>query len=307
LKTPDTTFDFSNPKGFQVIAKSINDEKTNLQNANKKLIEYITAYKVAKEINSQDKDRYLDYIVDLIDNTKYINYSSFCVYFQVCKFSYATFKSIKNKNDKKYIIDKMLNNYIENRHNTYCSYGYSDQVLQVMSDSSSSRRNSKTGINKIEENIIPFGFKKVKTKDDYLLENKCYILPDKGDANLFHKIINFNKIDFQFKNNRDNKNPDVLLKFNKNIFIVEHKLTNGSGGAQNFEINEIISFIGEKENNKNVSYISCLQGDYINLLTLDSPKTRIQLNNITKNLTKNKLNFFVNGNGFSLLIKDICN
>ena len=47
------------------------------------------------------------------------------------------------------------------------------------------------------------------------------------------------------------------------MFILEHKLTNGEGGSQNQEINEIIAFITQKEDKNNIHYISCLQGDFI--------------------------------------------
>ncbi len=67
------------------------------------------------------------------------------------------------------------------------------------------------------------------------------------------------KIQFRFRRERQNKNPDVIFKIKKDIFIYEHKLTNGGeGGTQNAEINEIIAFINQTENNKKIHYLSCL-------------------------------------------------
>ena len=91
------------------------------------------------------------------------------------------------------------------------------------------------------------------------------------------------------------------------MFILEHKLTNGEGGSQNQEINEIIAFITQKEVKNNIHYISCLQGDFITKLNENStqPKNKAQLSNITMALTKYKQNYFVNGEGLRKMFEDL--
>ena len=91
------------------------------------------------------------------------------------------------------------------------------------------------------------------------------------------------------------------------MFILEHKLTNGEGGSQNQEINEIIAFITQKEDKNNIHYISCLQGDFITKLNENStqPKNKAQLLNITMALTKYKQNYFVNGEGLRKMFEDL--
>lgn len=103
----------------------------------------------------------------------------------------------------------------------------------------------------------------------------------------------------------------MLIKNKDQIFIIEHKLTNGGGGAQNMEINEIISFTGYEENNPNVHFVSCLQGNYFKRLNShnDEPKTKKQHDDIMLNLQKFPGNYFVNGKGFERLVADVigCN
>jgi hypothetical protein len=131
-------------------------------------------------------------------------------------------------------------------------------------------------------------------------------LPDKGANILLDLLILNNKIDFKFRILKQNKNPDMVILLNKEIYIIEHKLSNGNGGAQNSEINEIIEFIGQQESNPHVHYISCLEGDFQKNIHKDSTnKHKAQYNNIMKNLLKFPSNYFVNGHVFSLLIQDL--
>lgn len=340
LYNDDTIIDFSNPSGVEVISKSNDLPPKRLQLANNRLIELITAYKVVRSQKNKDTNASVKAIVleiiDILDHVKLINYSSFCVYFQVLKYSYSAYQTEKrhmSDDDKIELLTQILDMYLENRHNTYLSYGYSDQILQVMSDVASARRNGKTGIKKVESIIIPLGFEKAKSLESLLANNKCYILPDKDGKKLFGKFIRHNQIQFAFSAARDNKYPDLLLKYNKDIFIIEHKMTNGDGGSQNEAINEIINFINQTESNINVHYVSCLQGNFIKALAKDNDighiddefskmdiskvidsniatgntknKHEHQYSHVLQNLKRCPQNYFVNGTGLELLIKDI--
>ncbi|WP_425334766.1 hypothetical protein [Mycoplasmopsis felifaucium] len=97
-----------------------------------------------------------------------------------------------------------------------------------------------------------------------------------------------------------------MIKINNDIFIVEHKLTNGSGGLQNAEINELIQFINFAEKSKNVHYVSFLDGNYFRKFgsTKKEPKIISQYTNIVNALGKNKQNYFLNSQGFQKFIED---
>ncbi len=309
----DEIVDFSNPEGVLVVNKDSSCTPTQLMQDNHKLIEYITTYKTLKTSDVCDEttiNAIIDKIILLIENADLINYSAFCIYFQVIGYSYNAYLNEKNKmstDQKRNLIKKLVDLYIENRHNIYLYHGYSDQVLQVQSDAASCRRKSKTGIEKMAETLIPLGFEKASSLSQLSRDSLYYLLPDKGDITLFNIFLKKNNIRFEFRESRDNKNPDMFLAIYGDYYIIEHKLTNGGGGAQNAEINEIIQFISYGENKKNWHYVSCLQGSYFKRLKDNNhePKPKRQFNNITNSLNEHKENYFVNGKGFEKLVSDL--
>lgn len=134
------------------------------------------------------------------------------------------------------------------------------------------------------------------------------MLPDKGDIGPFDAFLDGNVIEFAFRQSRDGKNPDMFLRIYDDYFIIEHKLTNGGGGSQNAEINEIVNFIGYDEcaTPLSVHYVSCLAGDYIMSWNDDhiANKQSTQYDNIMSNLRRYDKNYFVNNRGMRELIKD---
>lgn len=309
----DEILDESRPEGSLVININPSEPKTPLMKANEKLIDLISKYKEIKDngtIDDGTKINILDSIINIIENTRLINYSPFCVYFQVIGYSYSAYMNEKDSmtsDEKREKIDFLLNLYIQYRHELYLNHGYSDQILQVLSDAASSKRKGKTGIIKIEEILKPLKFTRAKKMIDLNYQEFCYILPDKGDGKLFDDFLFKHKIAFDFSKVRDNKKPDMLFKIKNDFFILEHKLTNGGGGSQNQEINEIIQFINYEETSNNWHYISCLQGDYFKRInkTNTEPKVVSQYKNITDALSLHPGNYFVNGKGFEKLIKDL--
>lgn len=310
----DSTIDFTKQRGVLVVSENEKEAETELMAANHSLIELITAYKTITELENyseNDAIAIIDKIIRIIETVKLINYSSFCVYFQVIGYSYNAYMSEKSKlslDEKRDLFKELVNLYIKNRHNIYLFHGYSDQVLQVGSDTSSSRRKGKTGIEMIEDVLHVYNFEKAQSMNDLQNLKFAYLLPDKGQKSLFDAYLERLGVEFEFRKTRDSKNPDFLLKIHDNVFIMEHKLTNGGGGSQNAEINEIIQFINYDEPlAKNVSYISCLAGDFFKKLNASNkePKAQSQFVNIINNLANHPKNFFVNGNGFSLLIEDL--
>lgn len=306
----DRILDFLNPKGKLVIACQKEKSPTLLQKTHAHLIDLIITYKTLKAQNSKIAEEILDKIDTLLMETNLINYSPFCIYFQVLKYSYSAYKAQKkklSKQDRCKILKEIVAMYLENRHEMYMSYGYNDIVFQVMSDSASSRRNGKSGIEKIEEVLQPLGYKKIKTRERFEKEVKGYILPDKDGKKIFKDVLNTYQIEFKFFKKREAKFPDFLIKNGEKIFILEHKMTNGEGGAQNAEINEIIDFMGTSEKNKNVSYISCLQGSYFTQFKNNSGKVKAQKARILSHLKKFPYNYFLNGLGFQKLFQGMEN
>lgn len=309
----DDIVDYSQAEGVLVINKNKDEPETKLMIANHELIESIITYKKIKnKFGKTHINKIVDEIIYLLETVDLINYSSFCTYLQVIGYSYNAYcedKKTMTQEEKRELISVLLDLYIANRHDIYMYHGYSDQVLQVQSDTASSRRKGKVGIEKMESVLKPSGFVMAETILELQGKRYCYICPDSSgrDKRLFDTFLKINKIKFEFKNSRDNKYPDLLLKIKDDYYIVEHKLTNGGGGSQNAEINEIIQFIGYDEAKKNWHYLSCLQGNYfkkINSKNLE-PKAAAQYLNIMTNLKKCPGNYFLNGHGFEKFIKDM--
>ena len=103
--------------------------------------------------------------------------------------------------------------------------------------------------------------------------------------------------------------PDFLIKNNDHIFIVEHRHMKESGGGQDKQINEVISFISFSESNVKIHYISFLDGIYFNLFInkkyFEEDEISHQLKNIKRSLNQNKQNYFVNTKGFDKLLKEL--
>lgn len=309
----DDIVDFSKPEGVLVINRNASEPETALMIANHNLTELITTYKTIrndKDVDSNYVNKILDRIIHIIETTNLINYSAFCVYLQVVGYSFSSYNSEKNamvQSEKRDLIRQLLDLYIDNRHDMYLYHGYSDQVLQVNSDAASSRRKGKTGIEKMEDILKPLGFVKAKTVLELKGRRFCYLLPDKGDLDLFNRFLRENGIVFEFRKTRDNKNPDMFLKIKDDYYILEHKLTNGGGGSQNAEINEIIQFINYDEGKEHWHYISCLQGNFFKKLNSSNlePKAASQYRNVISNLNNHKGNYFINGKGFEKLMHDL--
>ena len=310
----DSVEEFINPEGIKVINENKSEEPTNLMNKAEKLNDYITTYYTLKTMKKNSRDTTIIEIVDkiakILEAKKVnINYHPFCAYFQVMRYSYANYrgnyKSMELE-EKRDLIIYLLEAYLENRYKMYQYHGYSHIALQTMADVSSSRRNATIGIKMLKSMLTPLGFINAEDYETLQTNNLCYVESDKKGKKIFKDFLKKNHILFEFQTIRDNKYPDMLIKVKKHYFILEHKLTNGGGGSQNAEINEIISFITFNEENTNIHYVSCLQGDFINYLCEHptSKKNITQKENITKALTSNPNNYFVNGKALEKLIKD---
>lgn len=303
-------FDFSNPMGTLVIPKE-KGKDNRLTAANKKVLELITTYKTVKDdsdVPEEYKEKIIYSIMEILDTVDNINYSSFCIYFQVLRFSHDSFENARKKklltnSERAELLKNAVELYIENRHDIYSSHGYSDMALQVRCDCGSSRRSRSIGSNSLKNIMDNFNINQVYSYDDFMKGNSFFFPEDL--KNLLIEVIEKNSIDFKFRETHDGKYPDLMFKIGNQFYILEHKLATGRGGAQNSEINEIITFIGQEESNINVHYISCLQGDMLNTI-FDSnpdPKTKTQHDNIINHLKDNSNNYFLNEFGLNELLK----
>lgn len=304
---PEELFDPFYTKGVLVIPED-NTEDNQLTANNNKLIECISAFKVLISKNYTDKDKpiidIVNEIVYILSTTQNINYSAFSQFFMVYNSTYSFFKSLAIDEKFTYIYEMLLR-YCEERHGLYLSHGYSNSILQVMSDNYSHKRNGKTSIEKILSILRPYNLRRIATIAETDTTN-WYFLPDKGDRYLFEQLIKKYNLEMRSRENEQNKLPDLVFNCNGKFYICELKTMKGSGGGQNKQIVEVINFIRYSEANDKCHYLTFLDGDYSNMLfTSNMPKVVYQRQDISNALHQNERNYFVNTAGFKKLVQDI--
>ena len=181
-----------------------------------------------------------------------------------------------------------------------------EEWIQAILDSNSSRKKGKCGEIKLLSILQKFNINEVKTWDDFFTEKKCVAQ--------FSKIFSLrntrDKLNIKIKTKKQNKDLDLIIKINNKIFIVEAKHLNTSGGEQDKQIAELIEIINLKEKNKDIFYVSFLDGNYSNIL-LDNKKCgsklKTQRKEIKKYLKNNPRNFWLNTAGFKALFFDLGN
>lgn len=283
-------------------------ESNRLVDANREITEKIIAYKVALEADNQELiETILDRLVQILTTTPNINYSEFTNYWSVNDTTFSSFCSF-NEQEKKEFLAQIIKEYLIHRHKIYQKYGYNPVSMQVVCDSYAHKRSGNLGLGKVSGILEKHGYTRLKTKEhiEFRKLDKIFITPDNGDQKLFSKILEKEKIDFNWKSENQNKYPDFLVKSNDKTIIIEHKHVKEGGGGQNKQISEIINFIKQNEGNGNVIYVSFLDGIYFNAFRKNKTgKILVQYNQIIQSLEKNKNNYFLNTAGFNQFLKEL--
>lgn len=310
LNNPEPIIDKFYLKNEDLLISKDPQAPTSLMKNNFDLLESISAYNFAKKNKKSILGKDAIKKILQIMKTKNINYSEFVSFWPVVDISYSLFCKMSDE-EKKEIIKNVVEKYIELRHNVFSMYGYSATTLQVGKDAKAHKESGNLGINKVSEMLSAVGFKKANSEsfqDFIMISDKKYIESDKKGKRLFKELLGYYNIDFLWSSGKEEKMPDILIRYKKDVFIVEHKHMKEGGGGQDKQINEIISLIGFSENQKNIHYISFLDGLYFNLLfnkkNLTKGKIFNQITNINKNLQENKQNYFINTAGFRELLKE---
>ena len=304
---PEELFDSFYKKNMVIIPKDNLSENILTRN-HTLMLECITAFKVlhshGNTIDDQSIKNIVSDIVNILSNTPYINYSAFSQFFMVYNSTYSYFQSL-SYDDKVKFVYEMLIKYCEERHDMYCSHGYSNTILQVMCDNYSHKRNSKTSIAKVLSILEPYHLRHISSINS-TDEDNFYFLPDKGDNALFEEFLMKYNLKMDSRKIEQDKLPDIVFKCKGHYYICELKTMKGQGGGQNKQIVEIAYFINFSEEDERFHYVAFLDGDYANtLFNCNMPKIVRQREDIFKALENNRTNYFVNTAGFKKLIQNI--
>lgn len=302
---------YSHLNGVIIIPQN-KDESNALTKATDELYRYIDTFETLcldfKEKDNTDLiDKILKKIDDILVKVRNINYTSFCQYFMVQNLSHSIYTSLEQ--EQRYeILKELIKGYIQHRHHLYKAHGYSNVVLQTMSDNYSHKRKGKAGIIKIENQLKEVGIvNRIKTIEDDTLDT-FYLLPDKGDKKVFNAILKKHNISFIFSKQKQGKLPDVMIKIKGDYYIVEHKSMKEPGGGQDKQIVEVLDFIRYTEKDSHIHYITYLDGVFSNrFLGHSKAKNEVQYIDIQNILKSNTQNYFVNTATFKLLLKELLN
>jgi len=308
LKNKEDYIDKHYIKHSKMIITEDSHKINDLMLANSEILDNITAYKIATD--SKNIEMQATILNNILTRLKVpgINFSEFASFWAVKDISYSVYdKTLKTDNLKIDFLKNIIPEYIKDRHLFYKKHGYSASTLQAIKDSKSHKVNGNSGNEKVSDILKNFDFTHFDNNDidSFIDSDRVYIYPDKTDNKFFKKILNHYNIKFKWSDDHENKQTDFLFKIGKDIFIMEHKHMKESGGGQDKQMTEVISFISY--NDVNVHYVSFLDGVYFNVIadsTSKSGKPFSQKISIINNLTNNFSNYFVNTYGFRRLIKE---
>jgi len=307
LKNPEPYIEDDYMKNGALVISGASEDKTNLMKINSDLIDSISMYALAlKKSDKYIQDEALSNILELIGNDG-VNFSEFVSFWPVVDISYSIFQKLDD-HGKRQVLKIVTEKYIELRHDLYKSHGYSPVTLQVGKDAKAHKENGPLGLKKVGRILSSMGFKRADTETPALfLEegDKKYIEADKKGKVLFKQLIDIYELNFMWRRDHDNKMPDFLVRLSDDIFIIEHKHVKESGGGQDKQFSEVISFVGYSEKDPRIHYLSFVDGIYFNQFTEGRSDTKLanQFDNIKDNLSKNRQNYFVNTAGFKRLFQ----
>ncbi len=249
--------------------------------------------------NSENEEIIFKYYQKLQKNlTKYSNTSEFSCFVNACDNS---LDSVKNDLETlKIITDEYFKNRILNENAPI-------EWIQALIDNNSSRKKGKNGEKKLIKILNDFKFINCSDWKEFTSQKKSVIsFSNKINIEFIRK-----KLNIELETNTQNKSLDLIIKFNDKFFLCEAKHINGLGGLQNKQIAELIKLTSLQEKNKNVFYISFLDGKYSNILLSNDEnkgnRINTQIGEITNNLSNNQNNFCLNTKGFKKLFEDLNN
>ena len=304
-RNPEPIIDPYYNKGSVVITPTAK-EKNALMLGNERLIELITVFNYLVNSGKPKDDAEVQAVIaktmKVLDDVDGINFSAFSQFFMVYNSAHSSYLNYTEM-EKREFVYQMLCLFCKERHPLYMSHGYTNSILQVVSDNYSHKRNSKTSIVKILDKMKPYSFKRL-LNEDFERSKDFYLLPDKGDSALFKKFKKAYSVEMVSAKSEQDKLPDMLFKFKEQFYIMEMKTMKGSGGGQDKQLVEVINFIRYAEKDKRIHYITFMDGEYVNMLfRSQQPKIRRQYADIVNCLKSNPGNYFVNTAGFVKLMK----
>ena len=245
-----------------------------------------------KNENEEVVDKYFLELSRIMN--KFSNCSEFACFINACD-SFLDYA----KNDIA-LLKKITNLYFEKR---VLNETVPEEWIQAIIDSNAPAKKGKCGENKLLWILGKSGFAEVFSWEDFLKKQKCVA----KFSSIFSIKDVRKRLGIKLATKKQDKKLDLIIKFENRIYICEAKHLNTGGGGQDKQISELIEIVSLKEKNKNISYISFLDGVYSNIIIGGADgggKLIKQRQEIKKYLEKNLSNFWVNTAGFVALFEN---
>ncbi|KKS67678.1 MAG: hypothetical protein UV36_C0004G0003 [Parcubacteria group bacterium GW2011_GWC2_42_6] len=280
--------------GFYIFEKRNPDIKKYIDNT-KQIKNYLITIRML--LDKKEKKDVVDKYFRLLANSlnEFSNCSEFSCFINACD---NVLGFVKNDLS---LLKEIAKRYFKNR---IFNEGVPEEWIQAILDSNSARKKGTCGENKLLYFLERAGFKRINTWNDFNKCEKCVVR--------FSEIFNLDaarkNLDINIKTHKQNKRLDLIIKDKEKIYLLEAKHLNTSGGGQDKQISELIELLSLSEKNKNVSYISFLDGNYSNVLLGEGRvmgKLKTQRRDINKFLKKKPNNYWVNTAGFKKLLENL--
>lgn len=240
-----------------------------------------------------NRDNILDSIINNWGN--YISYIPFGGFINAC----GSNRDAVGKD--KVLLNRIIELYIENRN----IENPRKSEIQSSIDRGTSRRKGNLGRIKLEEILTNADYIKQTSLDDLIRLEKGYGICTKNHFNLNQLRSKLN-IEISSAMKSQEKQLDFVIKNHNKYYILEQKNMGVSGGGQDKQIKELIEVISNTEKkNKDVFYISFIDGRYFqDVLLSEAPKNIQQVIDIEKALYSTD-NFWLNTAGFKSFLEII--
>jgi len=230
---------------------------------------------------------------------QHANYSEFGCFINACD------SDIGGTSKNPYLLKKITYLYLENRELNEIVPG---EWIQALLDKGATKRKGGAGEKKLINILKKRKFLEVDNIEDFKNNEKSVAkLSKSGDFSIKNIKENFGVLLGQ---KTQGKILDLIIKKGKEIYFLEAKHINTSGGGQNKQVLELIEIMQKKSQKNNCHFVAFLDGTYFNCL-LDLEEVKLskkqeskidkQRKDIVGALKKNKDNYFLNTAGFCKL------
>lgn len=254
-----------------------------------------------KEVkNKKDSTKIVGQLFEQLYNLmrKYSNNSEFGCFINACD------SSLEEVLFDKSLLVKITHLYLDKR-------DINDIVpvewIQALIDKRAATKKGNAGEKKLIEILESKGYRKASNIAEFKKTNKTFAkCSGKGDFSNKGLRKHFSE---KVGDTTQNKKLDLIIKKDKDVFLLEAKHMKTSGGEQNKQILELIELLRNKPKGKSTHYVGFLDGIYFNkLFGSEQPANKEELNkihhqvsDIKKNLNKIEQNYFINTAGFKKL------